>query len=59
MARGMSGQASASRGASPGFGAVSPDYGLAYASGVDLERVYRAYGYVVERRLWTGPIWCT
>jgi hypothetical protein len=33
-----------------GYGAVSPDYGLAYASGVDLETVYAAYGYRVERR---------
>jgi hypothetical protein len=44
-----------------GFGAVSPDYGLAYASGVDLERVYRAYGYVVERRLvdWAYLVYLT
>lgn len=33
-----------------GYGAVSPDYGLAYASGVDLERVYNDYGYVVQRQ---------
>jgi hypothetical protein len=32
-----------------GYGAVSPDYGLAYASGVDLETVYAHYGYSVER----------
>jgi hypothetical protein len=34
-----------------GYGAVSPDYGLAYASGVDLETVYSAYGYVVQRQV--------
>jgi hypothetical protein len=34
-----------------GEGAVSPDYGLAYASGVDLEKVYDEYGYVVQRGL--------
>lgn len=32
-----------------GAAAVSPEYGLAYASGVDLERVYDEYGYRVER----------
>ena len=38
-----------------GPGAISPSYGLAYASGVDLERVYNAYGFVVERML--RPDW--
>jgi hypothetical protein len=38
-----------------GPGAISPSYGLAYASGVDLERVYNNYGFVVERML--GPDW--
>jgi hypothetical protein len=33
-----------------GYSAVSPDYGLAYGSGVDLERVYNEYGYVCERK---------
>lgn len=36
-----------------GQGAVSPSYGLAYATGVDLERVYNAYGFLVERLLRT------
>jgi hypothetical protein len=34
-----------------GYSAVSPDYGLAYASGVDLETVYAEYGYTVDRRV--------
>jgi hypothetical protein len=34
-----------------GPGAVSPDYGLAYASGVDLENVYQKYGFTVRRAL--------
>lgn len=38
-----------------GYGAVSPSYGLAYASGVDLERVYAEYGYVVQRQLVSWP----
>lgn len=32
-----------------GASAVSPAYGLAYGSGVDLEAVYREYGFTVER----------
>ena len=38
-----------------GYAAVSPDYGLAYASGVDLERVYVEYGYVVQRQVVSWP----
>ena len=38
-------------GACAATAAVSPDYGLAYASGVDLERVYTEYGYVVQRQV--------
>jgi len=34
-----------------GWWAVSPDYGLAYASGADLETVYATYGYKVARLL--------
>jgi hypothetical protein len=34
-----------------GQAAVTPQYGLAYASGVDLERVYNAHGYACERVL--------
>ena len=34
-----------------GYAAVTPDYGLAYASGVDIEKVYVSYGYTVERLL--------
>jgi hypothetical protein len=33
-----------------GYGAVSPDYGLAYGNGQDLEKVYVEYGYVVQRQ---------
>lgn len=33
-----------------GASAVSPDYGLAYGNGQDLERVYVEYGYVVTRQ---------
>jgi hypothetical protein len=33
-----------------GPGAVSPDYGLAYASGVGVEAVYVEYGFVVVRQ---------
>jgi hypothetical protein len=40
-----------------GYSAVSPDYGLAYASGIDLERVYNEYGYAVERLAF--PDWWT
>jgi len=38
-----------------GYGAVSPDYGLAYATGVDLERLYNSYGFTVERVI--GASW--
>lgn len=34
-----------------GYDAVSPDYGLAYASGVDLETVYVNYGFVCARQV--------
>jgi len=40
-----------------GYSAVTPDYGLAYASGIDLERTYNEYGYAVERLAW--PDWWT
>lgn len=40
-----------------GPGAISSSYGLAYASGVDLERVYNDYGYAVERM--AHPDWWT
>jgi hypothetical protein len=40
-----------------GWSAVSPDYGLAYATGIDLERLYNAYGYLVERHI--GIDWQT
>ena len=33
-----------------GYSAVSPDYGLAYGNGQDLERVYNAYGFSVVRQ---------
>ena len=33
-----------------GYSAVSPDYGLAYGNGQDLERVYNAYGFAVQRQ---------
>lgn len=33
-----------------GYSAVSPDYGLAYGNGQDLETVYETYGFVVQRQ---------
>lgn len=33
-----------------GESAISPDYGLAYGNGQDLETVYNEYGYVVQRQ---------
>jgi hypothetical protein len=44
-----------------GAGAVSPEYGLAYASGVDLERVFAEYGYVVQRGMvaWAELVYLT
>ncbi|MBO0884499.1 MAG: hypothetical protein J2P17_30035 [Mycobacterium sp.] len=32
-----------------GYSAVSPDYGLAYGNGQDLETVYNEYGFSVQR----------
>ena len=37
------------------WGAVSPEYGLAFGNGQDLERVYNAYGFEVVREL--GVLW--
>ena len=37
-----------------GQGAVSPDYGLAYGSGIDLAAVYAEYGFTTERMVDVG-----
>ena len=33
-----------------GYGAITPEYGLAYGNGQDLETVYNEYGYTVTRQ---------
>lgn len=33
-----------------GYSAVTPEYGLAYGNGQDLETVYASYGFVVQRQ---------
>ena len=33
-----------------GYSAVSPEYGLAYGNGQDLQTVYEVYGFVVQRQ---------
>ena len=40
-----------------GYSAVSPDYGLAYANGQDLQTVFEAYGFRVHRLAY--PTWAT